>query len=59
MTKKAKKILENKLTEICKKKYKNDIIAVKVLDKHSCKITIEIEYAKRYVDVTLPISVLC
>lgn len=59
MTKKAKKILENKLTSICQKKYSNDIIEVKVLDKHSCRITIEIDYGKKYIDVTLPIASLC
>lgn len=59
MTKKAKARLENKLRAQVKEKYHDDIIDVKVVDKTSCKLTIELEWTKQYVDVLVPIAALC
>lgn len=58
MTKKARKNLEDKLTQHVTKKYPDQIEKVTVIDKNNCVITIEVEPAKKYVDVTLPIAAL-
>lgn len=58
MTKKAKEILEKNLKENANKKYYDNIVDVKVLDKHNCEITIENDYADEHTHVTLPIETL-
>lgn len=59
MTKKAKAKIEKNLKENANKKYYDNIVDVKVLDKHNCEITVEIDYTKKYAYVTLPIEALC
>ena len=57
MLRRKKKKIEKQLMENANKKYCNQIIEVRILDKHNCELTIEIDYSKRQY-VILPIAEL-
>jgi hypothetical protein len=58
MNKKQKTNLESRILKQSKEKYGESVTKVTVLDKHSCKLTIETDYSRNiYRTITLPLVI--
>lgn len=58
MTKRAKQKLTEELKQHVSKRYVDQILDVEVLDKHRCKLTLEVQFSREPINVTLPIKSL-
>lgn len=58
MRKKTKEKLTEELKQHILKRYHDQILDVEVLDKHRCKITLEVQFSREPINVTLPIKSL-